>query len=146
MKLKSLTKEEIETMSFDDLAYIILKEKGKKMKTADIFKIICEALNLSENEYVSQIAEFYTLLSTEKRFIQLEKGFWDLRENHTAKIEIETEDDEDTLEEMESEEENNTNEDEDDMFLEETKSEDDDETDDDLQDLVIMDEENDIDL
>ena len=29
MKFKTVKKEEIETMSFDDLAYIILKEKGK---------------------------------------------------------------------------------------------------------------------
>ncbi len=142
MKLKDLKEEELETMSFDDLAYIILKEKGKKMKTADIFKIICDTLKLGENAYTNQIGEFYTLLSTEKRFIQLDKGFWDLRENHTAKIEIETEDEEETDEEVEEEIE----EDEDEMYLDETKEADDDETDDDLQDLVIMDEENDIDL
>ena len=89
MKLKSLSKEEIETMSFDDLAYEILKEKGKKMKTADIFKTICDLLEMNDAAYEAQIADFFTLLATEKRFIQLDKGFWDLRENHTAKIEIE---------------------------------------------------------
>ena len=29
MKIKSVSKEELETMSFDDIAYVILKEKGK---------------------------------------------------------------------------------------------------------------------
>ena len=34
------------------------------------------------------ISDFFALMATEKRFIQLEKGFWDLRENHTAEISI----------------------------------------------------------
>lgn len=144
MKFKNKTMEELETMPFDDLAYEILKEKGKKMKTADIFKIICEILNLSDSEFEAQIADFFTLLATEKRFIQLEKGFWDLRENHTAKIELdEVEDEEEILEESEDEEET---EDEDDLYIDETKDADDDDTEDDLKDLVVLDEENEIDL
>ena len=38
MKFKSVSIEELETLPFDDIAYIILKEKGKKMKINDIFK------------------------------------------------------------------------------------------------------------
>ncbi|MCI8330558.1 MAG: DNA-directed RNA polymerase subunit delta [Bacilli bacterium] len=144
MKFKNKTIEELEVMSFDDLAYEILKEKGKKMKTADIFKIICEILNLSESEFEAQIADFFTLLATEKRFIQLEKGFWDLRENHTAKIELEEVEDEEEeiLEETEETEESE----EDDLYLDETKDADDDDTEDDLKDLVVLDEENEVDL
>lgn len=141
MKLKSLSKEEIETMSFDDLAYEIIKEKGKKMKTADIFGTIKELLNMSDAEYESRIGDFFTLLATEKRFIQLEKGFWDLRENHTAKIELEDVEDEEELEE-ETEEETDVDE-EDSIFIDETKEADDDETDDELKDFVVLDEEND---
>ena len=37
MKFKTITNEELETLPFDDIAYIILKEKGKKMKIIDIF-------------------------------------------------------------------------------------------------------------
>ncbi len=143
MKLKNITKEEIETMSFDDLAYAILKEKGKKMKTADIFKVICELLNLSESEYEARIADFFTLLATEKRFIQLDKGFWDLRENHTAKIAIEDELDEDEEPEEGLEDETES---EDEMFIDESKEIDDDEADDDLKDLVVLDDETDGDL
>lgn len=143
MKLKNLTNEEIETMSFDDLAYAILKEKGKQMKIADLFKEICNMQNLGEKVYEEQIAEFFTLLTTEKRFIQLEKGFWDLRENHTPKIEIEEiEDEEDEEENMDIEEDIE----EDEMFIDETKDADDDEADDDLKDLVVLDEENEVDL
>ena len=88
MKFKTVSAEELENLPFDDIAYIILKEKGKKMKITDIFRIICDTLNLGEEAYENQIADFFALLSTEKRFIQLEKGFWDLRENHTAEISI----------------------------------------------------------
>ena len=41
MKFKTISKEDLETMSFDDIAYVILKEKGKKMKISDVFRIIC---------------------------------------------------------------------------------------------------------
>lgn len=144
MKLKTISKEEIETMSFDDLAYVILKEKGKKMKTADIFGTIKELINMSDAEYEARIADFFTLLATEKRFIQLDKGFWDLRENHTAKIEIEDLEDEEIDEEIIEEKTDESE--EEDMFLDETKEVDDDETDDELKDFVVIDEENDGDL
>lgn len=142
MKLKSITKEEIETMSYDDLAYIILKEKGKKMKIAEIWRTVCELLELGDDIYEERIADFFTLLATEKRFLQLDKGYWDLRENHTAKIEIDEVDDE----ELEDEEEIEEEPEEDEMFLDETKEVDDDETEDELKDLVVLDDENEADL
>ena len=135
MKLKTVNKEEIESLSFDDLAYIILKEKGKKMKTTDLFKTICELQNLDEKVYEEQIADFFTLLATEKRFIQLDKGCWDLRENHSIKIEQEEDDelDEEIIRnDIEEESEGN--------YLDENKEIDDDETEDDLKDLVVIDE------
>ena len=141
-KLKDITKEELELMSFDDIAYLILKEKGKKMKTVEIFGKIKELIEMSDAEYEARIGDFFTLLSTEKRFLQLEQGFWDLRENHTAKIEIEEDDDdeiEENVEESEIEEDDT-------LFIDETKEPDDDETEDDLKDLVVLDEENEGDL
>lgn len=141
MKFKTISKEELETLQFDDIAYIILKEKGKKMKITDIFKIICDSLNLGEAAFENQIGDFFALLTTEKRFIQLEKGYWDLRENHTAEISIkeieeELEDEIIDEEEMEMEEpeedEGNYYDDIDDMN--------DDKEDDDYKDLVIVDE------
>ena len=146
MKFKSITIDELETLPFDDIAYIILKEKGKKMKINDIFKIICDTLNLGDAAFENQIGDFFALLSTEKRFIQLEKGYWDLRENHTAEIsikEIEDELDDEILPEEEKEE---TEEESD--YYDELDDMDDDKEDDDLKDLVIVDEgyEDDIDM
>ncbi len=139
MRFKTIKKEDIETMSFDDLAYAILKEKGKKMKIADLFKIVCDELNLGEKAYEEQIGDFFALLSTEKRFIQLSKGFWDLRENHTSEIrikEIEEELEDDVLTDDNSD---STDDDEEDYY-DELDDVEDDKGDDDLKDLVVVDE------
>lgn len=139
MKIKSVSKEDLETMSFEDIAYIILKENKDKMKIMDIFQIICDELNLGKNAFENQIGDFFALLSTEKRFIQLEKGYWDLRENHTSEVnisDIEDELDDDIPEDM-KDEDLNDNEDKD--YYDEIDDVDDDDNDDGLSDLVIID-------
>ncbi len=138
MKLKDISKENLELMPFDDLAYIILKEKGKKIKITDLFKKICDLLELSEKQYSEQIADFFTLLATEKRFIQLDKGYWDLRENHTSKIDIDTLYDE-TEDEIVNEE--YIDEETEDDIYSDSKDIEDDKADDDLKDFVIIEEE-----
>ena len=108
------------------------------MKISEIFKIICDSLNLGDSAFENQIGDFFALISTEKRFIQLEKGYIDLRENHTSEIninDIEDDEEDNIVEEDEEEideEEGNYYDDIDDM--------DDDEADDDYKDLVIVDE------
>ena len=144
MKIKSINKEELELMPFDDIAFIILKEKGKKMKTTDLFKTICDSLGLTEKEYEEQIADFFTLLATEKRFIQLDKGYWDLKENHTAKIVIDGEEDEITEEDITIEEDTSDDTDEDeeeDDYYDSTIDDEDEDSEDDLKDLVLLEDE-----
>ena len=144
MKLKTVTEEQLETMSYDDIAYVILKERGKKMSLSDLFNAVCEVMKLDEKAKDDYIAKFFTLLSTEKRFIKLDKGFWDLRENHTSKIELnELEEDEETDSEDSNEEET---EEDDSMYIDETKDIDDDETEDEYKDLVLIDDEGEADL
>ena len=135
MNFKTVSKEELELMPFDDIAYIVLKEKEHKMKVNEIFKIICDTLELGEKTYEDQIGDFFALLATEKRFIQLEKGFWDLRENHTSEISIKDIEDELTEEDLIDEEDPDSDD------YDETKDsdEDSDEEEDDLKDLVIVD-------
>lgn len=142
MKLKGITKEELETMSYDDVAYHILKEKGKKMKLIDLFNGVCEVMGLDQSVKDDYIADFFTLLSTEKRFISLDKGYWDLRENHVTKVEI-PDDDEETEEETSDDVEEDMD-NEEDLFIDENT--DDDIDDDEYKDLVIMDEETEADL
>ena len=138
MKLKTINESDIETMSYDDLAYVILKEKGTKMKLLDLFKEVCNQLKLDELSSEKYLADFFSLISTEKRFIQLEKGFWDLRENHTAKIELSDLMDEEDEEELENEE-LEMDPVEEDMYIDETKDIDDDTSDDEYKDLVVID-------
>ncbi len=149
MKLNNYTIEELETLPFDDIAYMILKEKGKKMKINEIFKIICDKLNLGDAAFEEQIGDFFSLLATEKRFIQLDKGYWDLRENHTAEISIkEIEDELDDEVVVDENDEVEDKDDKEDNYYDTIDDMDDDDEDDDLKDLVIVDEgyEDEIDL
>ena len=139
MKLKDISKAELESMNYDDIAYIILKEENKKMKINDLFKKICDALNLDENAFESQIADFFEIMSTDKRFTMLEDGSWDLRINHSQKIIMDEDledEEEEIIEEEETLEETDENED---IFYE--GNPDDDEVEDDLKDLVVLDDE-----
>ena len=137
MKTIKLTQEELLSMSYDDVAYLILDNKKKKMKIQDLFKEVIKAMNLSENVFEEHLADFFELLSTDKRFIMLEKGYWDLKINHKTKLVIEEDDDSDILDtEEETIDEEET--DEDINYDEEIL--DDDETEDEFKELVIMDE------
>lgn len=140
MKAIKLTEEQKEKMSYTDVAYLVLTENGKKMQIQELFKTVIKLLDLPDSYFESKIADFFGLLSTDKRFAMIEKGFWDLKINHSAKIVLdEEEDDDDELEvEEEIEDENESNEDEEINY--DDDSIEDDEEDDDLKDLVVIDE------
>ena len=143
MKSIKLTEEELISMSYDDVAYLILENNRKKMKIQDLFKEVIKTMNLKESVFEEHLADFFELLSTDKRFIMVDKGYWDLRINQKAKIIIEEDDEEEIIEDnLELEENEETEED----INYEEEILDDDETEDDLKELVIMDEneENDI--
>ncbi len=133
MKITDLSKEELESKSYDDIAYMILESTGEKIKITDLFKEICDLLGLSNEEYEAKIADFFQVLSTDHRFIMLEKGFWDLKSRHQAKIIME-DDDEDIDAGLDNEEEEP--EEEEDIYYDEDEPTDDD--DDDLQGLVVV--------
>lgn len=138
MKLKDISKEELETMNYDDIAYIILNENKKAQKINTLFKTVCDALELSEAEYEAKIADFFELLTTDKRFIMLEDGSWDLRELHNPEVIIDDEDDDETvLIDSDEANEDTAPEEEEDIFYD--ADNDDDLPDDDLEDLVVID-------
>lgn len=141
MKSTNLSSEELELMSYTDVANLILTENGKKMKIQDLFAKVIKVMKLPDSYFESKIGDFFGLLSTDKRFIMLEKGYWDLRINHSNKIVID--DDEEDEEELLPAEESSIDELEenlDDSINYDDDTVDDDEEDDDLKDLVIMDE------
>ena len=138
MKLNDITKEELETMNYDDIAYIILNEEKTKMKINVLFKKVCDALDLTDAEYEAKIADFFELLTTDKRFYMLEDGSWDLKELHNPKVVIDDEEDESIIEEVENDDEELIEEEEEeDIFYD--RDQDDDLPDDDLEDLVVID-------
>lgn len=136
MKLKEKTKEELELMSYDDIAFEILSEKNKKMKIHELFQEICNLLELPESAFENQIADFFEIINLDKRFIMLENGFWDLRSKHSEKVIID-EDDDEMIEEEITEDEKEEKEVEDSIFYDEENEDDD--TEDDLKDLVVID-------
>lgn len=141
MKLKDMTKEELELISYTDLTNMLLKEFGKPMNTPTIFRRICDLLGLNDNQYNDLIGDYYTSLTIDKRFILLDNHEWDLRENHAVTLEMDEEDDEE-IEPYDEEEDEEMEEDVDDME-ESIDDEDltDDDVDDDLEDLSLVDDE-----
>ena len=138
MNLNKMEKAELEVLSYTDLAEIILKEDKKSLNTPTIFKKICEVLELTEEDYQAQIGDFYTSLTTDKRFVLLDNACWDLRDNHAIDINLEDDEiDDSTLEDDEEDvEEEIDSEDEDDIDA--IDSDDDLDDDDDLVDLTIL--------
>ena len=133
--LKNMPKEELEILSYTDLTELILKEQTKPLNTPSIFRIICDLLEYSDDEFADKIGDYYTSLTTDKRFVFLDTNEWDLREKHPVDIVMDEEDevDDDSLEEDMDEEIEETEEEDIDSVIE-----DDDLEDDDLDDLSIM--------
>ena len=121
MKLSKMKKDDIELLSYTNIAKLYLEENKTTMTTADLFKEVCKLLELSDSEYQDKIADFFQSLTTSKEFILLNDGKWDLKSNHKVKIvmddlyEEKDEDDEDISlddEELAEEDEYNSTDDE----------------------------------
>ena len=143
MKLNKIPKSELELLSYTEIAKMYLQENKKTKNTADLFKEVCKLLELSDEEYVEKVADFFESLTTSKEFILLEDGTWDLKTNHKVKVVIEDIDDESNEEsEEELDEELEMEDEEQDIdMIENEDSFIDDDSDDDLSDLTIVNEE-----
>ena len=142
MKLSKMKKEDLELLSYKDITFYLLDEEGK-MNTSDLFKRIISLLELEDNAFEEKIGDYYTSLTTDKRFITLEDGCWDLRSRHKSDKVVKIEEDEDE-EEIEEIKEDSILPDE--MIEDDYDSGDDDDPDyddsaeEDLKDLVVVDE------
>ncbi len=110
MKLSKMTKDELELLSYTTIAKMYLEENKTTLNTADLFKEICDLLELSQNEYQDKIADFFQSLTTSKEFILLPDGKWDLKTNHKVKISMEDIYDEKEDEDLEYSEETESSE------------------------------------
>ena len=140
-----MKKDELELLSNKDIAALLLEDGKKPFNTADLFKKIIKLLELPESSFEEKIADFYTALATDKRFILLDNGKWDLRNNHTSdkvlKIKIDDEDEDEEDEEKEEDEDENSYDDIEEDSYDDTEDEEyDEETNEELKDLVVIDE------
>ena len=136
MKLKQIPKEELELMGYDDIALLILQESGQKMKLRDIFAKVINVLELPEERIDEELMDFFELMSINKKFVMLDKGYWDLQSRHKLDIVFDMDDEED--EEDENDMEDEDIEEDDDIFYDKD-DDNDDVPDDDLADLVVVD-------
>jgi len=137
--MKNIKKEDVMNMSYKDIANIIIENEKVGINTLDLFTKIVDLLELPKSTIDNKIADFYTTLTTDKRFVMVD-GLWDLRRHHTSdKVLTQLDDDED--EESIDEQEEDIEE-EDQSFEEDTIDDTsyDDTDDDGLSDLVVIDE------
>ncbi len=140
MSIHDMKKEDLELLSNKDITNLLLEEKGCQ-NTAELFQKIIELLDLPKSTFDQKIGDYFTSLTTDKRFLMLEDGTWDLRSRHTVDkiVKVMDEEDED-LEDVVSDSEES---DEEDSSFDLDSSDDDDSFDDpdeDLKDLVVLDE------
>ena len=139
MSLSKMKKEDLELLSNKDITNLILEEP---LNTAELFKKIIKLLELPDSVFESKIGDYYTALSTDKRFILLDDGTWDLRSRHTSDKVVKVTDEEDE-EDEETDADSEQLDQEDDLGeddYDDTDEEYDEDTNEELKDLVVIDE------
>ena len=135
-----MPKDELELLSNKDITFYLLEQSKKSINTKDLFTEIIKLLELPKKTFDEKIGDYYTSLATDKRFILLSDGTWDLRSRHTSdkivKVVDSEEDDED--------DEDLKDKDDDPNEIEEDNYDDTDDdynsAEEDLKDLVVIDE------
>ncbi|MED0681158.1 DNA-directed RNA polymerase subunit delta [Aneurinibacillus thermoaerophilus] len=75
----NLEAEKIQEMAMVDLAYRILNESKKPAYYRDLYKQLTEMKNMSESEAMDMIAQVYTEINLDGRFICLGDNLWGLK-------------------------------------------------------------------
>lgn len=79
MSLSQLSKEEIQEMSLIEVAYELLAEKKQAIAFQQLMDELAQTLGLSEGKIQERIAQFYTDLNIDGRFLCLGENQWGLR-------------------------------------------------------------------
>lgn len=137
MNVRQMPLEDLELLSYTDIAYELLKLDKKSKTTPVLFGEVCKLLQIDEDNMLEMIGDFYTTLTTDKRFLLLDSAEWDLKEFHVVKPIVDEEEDDDDIAEEETEEVSDEIEDE----AVVSDDEDFEETEDNLGDLAIISEE-----
>lgn len=79
LSLQAYSKEQLQEMSLIEIAYEFLKSKKEAVAFKEIMDEITTLLELSEDEVKAKIAQFYTDLNIDGRFLGLGDNRWGLR-------------------------------------------------------------------
>ena len=140
MSLSKMKKEDLELLSNKDITNLILEENKKPLNTAELFKKIIKLLELPDSVFETKIGDYYTALSTDKRFILLDDGTWDLRSRHTSDKIVKITDEEEEEEDSDSDSDKEEVEDIEEDNYDDTEEEYDEDATEELKDLVVIDE------
>ncbi len=79
LSLQQYSPEELREMSLVELAYLVMTEKKEALPFQQIVQEIAALIHLSEDEVRERIAQFYTDLNIDGRFICIGENRWGLR-------------------------------------------------------------------
>lgn len=79
MSLAQYSKEELQELSLIELAYEFMKNSKQPISFNDLVKEISSAADISEQEIRTRLAQFYTDLNIDGRFLALGENRWGLR-------------------------------------------------------------------
>ncbi|MGG0239508.1 DNA-directed RNA polymerase subunit delta [Bacillus rhizoplanae] len=79
MSLKQYSPEELKELSMIEAVHSLLGEKQQATPFHDLVQEIAQLLGLSEEQVAARIAQFYTDLNIDGRFINLGENRWGLR-------------------------------------------------------------------
>jgi len=80
LKLKELSKEERDEMSFIEIAEVFMEESKEAIPFQELVEKISAVLELSDEELRSRMLQFYTDLNVDGRFLTKGENKWGLRE------------------------------------------------------------------
>ena len=68
-----------------DVAYDLLKTKKKAVVFIKLWEELCQVMSFTKQQEEDNIAQFYSDMSLDDRFVNVGSNQWDLRERHTYK-------------------------------------------------------------
>ena len=66
-----------------EVAYQVLTNNNGSMPFVDLWKDVSQEMGFNQTQFEDNIAQFYTDLSLDGRFLNMSQNTWDLRSRHT---------------------------------------------------------------
>lgn len=69
--------------SMIEVAFQVLTNNGGSMPFVELWKQVSQEMGFTQTQFEDNIAQFYTDLSLDGRFLNMSQNTWDLRSRHT---------------------------------------------------------------